>query len=177
MNRQYEINRNSTGERMMIIEYRNCNDIDILTEDGNIYTGKSYQDFKRGTVKLTDEITIPYEPEYKSDNTTINEERERTFLNIRHLLDKYHKCVMIRPCSFGKTVIGTKLFALPEYKRCLFLHPIKDEINAKKVKAIPGKVIDVRTYQWLAGRTDKQLANMKYDLVFMDEVHRWHGGI
>ena len=36
---------------MIIIEYRNCNDIDIQFEDNTIIKHKSYNNFKKGSIQ------------------------------------------------------------------------------------------------------------------------------
>ena len=46
-----ETNISVIGQTMTIIAYRNVNDIDIQFEDGTVVTNKSYQNFKKGTIK------------------------------------------------------------------------------------------------------------------------------
>lgn len=50
-NRVLETNIANNGQVMTIIEYRNCNDIDIEFEDGTVVKHKIYKHFKRGNVK------------------------------------------------------------------------------------------------------------------------------
>ena len=45
-----EINRNVNNEKMTIIMYRNCRDIDICFEDGSILKHKNYHSFKTGKI-------------------------------------------------------------------------------------------------------------------------------
>lgn len=46
-----EIGYNNQNERMIIIVYRNCKDIDVQFEDGSIAYHKYYYDFKHGKIK------------------------------------------------------------------------------------------------------------------------------
>lgn len=50
-NRVGETNIANNGQVMTIIEYRNCNDIDIEFEDGTVVKHKFYKHFKRGDIK------------------------------------------------------------------------------------------------------------------------------
>ena len=45
-----EIRLAKNGMKMTIIEYRNCDDIDIQFEDGTIVRGRTYGSFKKGTI-------------------------------------------------------------------------------------------------------------------------------
>ena len=46
-----EIGYNNNGERMTIVRYGNCKDIDIQFDDGTIIENRKYVEFKRGSVK------------------------------------------------------------------------------------------------------------------------------
>lgn len=46
-----EISTTNTGEKMTIIAYRGCDNIDIQFEDGTIVTNKEYYRFKQGSIK------------------------------------------------------------------------------------------------------------------------------
>ena len=46
-----EVNYNNFGEKMVIIEYRTCHDIDIKFEDGNIVRNAQYGAFKLGNIR------------------------------------------------------------------------------------------------------------------------------
>ena len=50
-NRVGETNIANNGQVMTIIEYRNCNDIDIEFEDGTVVKNKNYGNFKLGNIK------------------------------------------------------------------------------------------------------------------------------
>lgn len=50
-NRVLETNIANNGQVMTIIEYRNCNDIDIEFEDGTIVKNRTYRRFKEGKIK------------------------------------------------------------------------------------------------------------------------------
>ena len=49
--RKGEIRKANNGQLMKIIEYRNCNDIDIEFEDKSIVKHKAYKQFKKGEIK------------------------------------------------------------------------------------------------------------------------------
>ena len=46
-----ETSISSKGQKMTIIAYRGCNDLDIEVEDGTILEHKNYRDFKRGCIR------------------------------------------------------------------------------------------------------------------------------
>lgn len=106
----------------------------------------------------------------------INELRKQTFNDLVAKLNAHKKCALIRPCSFGKTVMVTKLFAL--YQKILFLYPsdciplmLKTRHNDKITKHIK-----FMSYNKIARMTDEEIANLPdYDLVFADEAHRLGG--
>ncbi len=166
------INKSScdrNGNRAKIIEVSKDNIITVRYTNGEIMSGLTLDEFLAGN----------FGPEYEESSEeyvlrernrakqTIAEERQKTYDNVLYQLLKYRKCVMIRPCGFGKTWIGMKLFKHKRFKKCLFLHPLKDELNALKV----GDLATCKTYAWLSSRTDEQINKMNYDLVFFDECH------
>lgn len=51
LDRTGETNIAKNGLNMTIIEYRNCNDIDIKFEDGVIVYNKQYNNFSKGCIK------------------------------------------------------------------------------------------------------------------------------
>ena len=53
--------------------------------------------------------------------TNIDSLRQTTFDDLIGKMRIFHKCALIRPCSFGKTVMAVKLFE--KYKKVLFLYP------------------------------------------------------
>ena len=50
-NRIGEIGYNNQGKKMTIIRYRGCEDIDVQFEDKSIVCNRSYDNFKKGTIK------------------------------------------------------------------------------------------------------------------------------
>jgi hypothetical protein len=50
INRTGELNKNSQGLNMTILNYRRNNDIDVVFEDGYISFNKEYQSFKKGNI-------------------------------------------------------------------------------------------------------------------------------
>ena len=51
IDRTGEVNIAKNGLKMTIIDYRFSKDIDIQFEDGTIVKNKTYQSFKKGTIK------------------------------------------------------------------------------------------------------------------------------
>ena len=50
LNRVAEVNTSTYGQKMMIIAYRYCDDIDIIFEDGTTVYNKSYKNFIKGNI-------------------------------------------------------------------------------------------------------------------------------
>ncbi len=179
-----ERNRNKiTKEWMVIISYVDRNHITVMFEDGT-KTNTTYNRFLEGNVKkkpipesIDDtEETVPGDEEreliLKNKTGNIAEERKKTELDALALLNTYGKCVIIRSCGFGKTVIALKIMAKSQYNKCLFLHPQNDDINAEKIKKSQiGHKITSKTYAWLIGLSDEDIAKLNYDFVFLDECH------
>ena len=162
-----------------IIEAKSETEITLRYSDGDIISGVTLNDavngnFGRQYERTHQEVILSGKSDKRGRN--IAEERDLTLKNVEYILYRYRKCLMIRPCGFGKTVIGLKLFSYPRYKKCLFLHPQKDELNIEKVRhAHLGKKITTKTYAWLRTLTDKEIKNLDYDIVFMDEAHNMGG--
>ncbi len=168
-----EVN-DADGLSAEIIEVNSENDVSVHYPDGDIVARLSLDDaisgkfHKERSMSVAEHILF----DKKRKKRDIAEVREETFNNVCYTLDRFRRCLMVRPCGFGKTMIGIKLFRLPQYKKCLFLHPQKDDLNASKIKGCHlDKKIDVKTYAWLRGLTKSQIKNLDYDIVFMDEVH------
>ena len=108
--------------------------------------------------------------------SNIDELRESTFNDLIAKLNAHKKCALIRPCSFGKTVMATRLFSL--YQKVLFLYP-SDCIPLMLKTRHDDKItehIKFRSYNKIARMTDEEIANLPdYDLVFADEAHRLGG--
>lgn len=227
MNRNGEVSENRRGEKFIIEEYKNANDVTVVFED-DTRVNTTYQKFKNGNVCKNpdndniaewvgeivedqdgnecviieyiadDKVVVQYSDGEILSNIPVEDirtssfsrtdvmknqwsvyggdgieyERRLTYENVIYMLNRFRRCVMARPCSFGKTRIGLKVFASPIYQRCLFLHPSDDDINAQYIKnSQSSKVIDIRTYAWLRKRTKKQIEALDYDIVFCDEVH------
>ena len=102
----------------------------------------------------------------------IKELRETTFEDLINKLRAHRKCALIRPCSFGKTVMATKLFE--RYKNVLFLYPsdcLQSMIKARYQNRLH-KNIRFMSYNRLARLTEIDINNLpKYDLIFADEAH------
>lgn len=124
-------------------------------------------------------------------------EQSKTLAECRRILDKYHKCILIRPTGFGKTWLLTEL--IKSAKKALYLYPsqvIKDTVidryydladdedgesvldpetieTCRAMGQIPG--CDLMTYAKLIRLGPDEIAAMGYDLVMFDEAHRMGG--
>lgn len=126
-------------------------------------------------------------------------EQEKTLKDAEDKLKEFSKCVIIRPTGFGKTFILTEL--IHKYNNVLYLYPsavIKNTVvnrycdlitdneteddsvvdpetieTYRELKEIPN--CDLMTYQKLIRLSNKELQDMKYDLILFDEVHRVGG--
>lgn len=123
-------------------------------------------------------------------------EQSKTLAECRRLLDKYRKCILIRPTGFGKTWLLTEL--VKGFKKVLYLYPsqvVKDTvvgryydlpdqdpddiIDPETLEAmqamgqIPG--CDLMTYAKLIRLSDEDIEAMDYELVVCDEAHRMGG--
>ena len=99
---------------------------------------------------------------------TIHERRVETFEETLQLLHNYGKVMIIRPMSFGKTVLLIKL--MQQYDRVLFLYPT--DIIRQRVYSSLGDTVDYMSYLALA-RGMFPLG--QYDLIVCDECHRLGG--
>lgn len=123
-------------------------------------------------------------------------EQKKTLADCRRLLDKFNKCMLIRPTGFGKTWLLTEL--INDYQSVLYLYPsqvIKDTVvdryfdlpdqdpdepldpetieTMRVMGNIPG--CDLMTYAKLIKLGPDDFAAMKYQLVIFDEAHRMGG--
>ena len=77
-----EVNRNTNGELMRIIAYRNAMDIDIQFEDGAVVRNKSYGNFKNGHIRNYNSKC--YDTTVKLDNiigeTVVNKAEQEWFV-------------------------------------------------------------------------------------------------
>lgn len=123
-------------------------------------------------------------------------EQKKTLAECRRLLDKYGKCILIRPTGFGKTWMLTEL--VKDYRHVLYLYPsqvVRDTVvdryydladqdpedvldpetveTMQAVGEIPG--CDLMTYAKLIRLSDDEIKAMDYELVICDEAHRMGG--
>ena len=156
----------NNGEECVITEINSDNNVTVQYSDGDIVSELPLQHVMVGAF---DRINHGFTETVRAG---IDAARRATYENAEYMLNRFRRAVMIRPCGFGKTKIGLKLFSSPRYRRCLFLHPAGDDINAEIIKKSQStKKIDAKTYAWFRRRTDEQLRNLNYDIVFCDEVH------
>lgn len=159
------------GEDARIVEYISDENVTVQYETGEIVTELVLNDVLNHRFNR---FTIPFADTKRAKN--IKDHRNLTLEFVEYMLNKYRRCVMIRPCGFGKTWIGLKLFNSPRYQKCLFLHPNDDDLNSEKIKnANIDKTIDSHTFNWLWNKTDEFIKSLDYDLVFIDEIHRVGG--
>ena len=164
----------ASNEKCIITEFRDEDDITVSYPDGDMISGLSLLDAVNGAFSRNYEDSetesILYGRWNKEKNIAM--ERKKTYENVLFMLYRYRKCMLVRPCGFGKTQIGIKLFRSSSFRKCLFLHPSKDEMNRKKIEetCLSGKV-DIMTYAKLRKMSDDEIQKMNYDLVFLDEVH------
>lgn len=123
----------------------------------------------------------------------IDEIREETKKDVIDKVNKYHKCIIIRPTGYGKTFLLTELIS--RYKKVLYLYPA--EIIAETVKnrymAIYDSDVDeetvesvntlekmsnvtLMTYAKLIRLNNEEFKQMHYDCIITDEAHRLGGG-
>lgn len=99
----------------------------------------------------------------------IDVRRKETYDNLVDVLKTWHKCMVVRPMSFGKTFMLVKLMS--NYKKVLYLYPtniIKDVVITRYAEQTNN--VEFMSYYALA-TTD--VADMKqYDLIIADECHR-----
>ncbi len=162
-----EIVEDANGEDCRISEYLSEENVTVQYPSGDIVSGLSFETVMSGSFTKKGEENL-----YKKSGEGIDTERTATKENVIYMLNRYRRCVMIRPCAFGKTRIGLELFSIPRYQKCLFLHPESDDLNAEVVKRRKSvKQIDTRTYAWIRRLPDEKVKMLDYDIVFCDEVH------
>lgn len=160
-----EIIEDDNGEECKIVEVASDDKVTVQYKDGDIVSELSLEQIVSNNFNRE-------EKQASSIKGNIKAERKQTLEHVYYLLQRFRRAVMIRPCGFGKTFIGLKLFFHPRYKKCLFLHPTKDDSNATKIKnTYSQKRIDTKTYSWLYHLSDAQIKALDYDIVFCDEVH------
>jgi len=105
---------------------------------------------------------------------SISELREETYREVMANLAEQGKCAIVRPCSFGKTILSVRI--AKEYGKVLFLCPTyntKTTMENRYADSI--KNIEFELYCNIARMTDDEISAMKhYDLVIADEMH--HAG-
>ncbi len=166
------------GDAKVVIQYENG-----MIVDGTF----TYDEFLTGKVHIEDrkseEDILLFKKE--KQNASIAVERNRTLLDCTRKLSQYRRCFVHRPPSFGKTHMAAQLFELPRYRKCLYISPGKEDGDGgalhikqlvEKDKALgPGKKkmgnVEFITYRKLIRLPDDKLANMDYDLVYLDEAH------
>ncbi len=162
-----EIVKDRDGTECHITEFNSEKSVTVQYPNGDIVSELSFDAVMSGAFTRRGE-----EDQFVKSGEGIDAERTATKENAIYMLNRYRRCVMIRPCAFGKTRIGLELFSLPRYQRCLFLHPESDDLNAEVVRERKSvKKIDTKTYAWLRNLPDEAIKSLDYDIVLCDEVH------
>ena len=159
----------SNGDQAKVISCEADNTVTMIYMNGDTVSGIPIDSLSDSLFNRENEY-INKEESLSDDKLTA--ERIKTEANVRYLLNKYHRCALIRPCGFGKTYLAKKFFKSPKYNKCLFLYPNSD---AKDLPAIKGnhisKQIDIQTYSWLISQNKKnKIESMDYDLIVFDEM-------
>lgn len=118
----------------------------------------------------------------------IDKLREQTYLETKELLEKYHKCAIIRPTGFGKTGLLTRL--INDYNKVLYLYPADViwetvlnfyyGVDKNGVSLIPDNNsipnVTAWTYKKLVTVDESEMEKFKdVDLIIADECHRLGG--
>lgn len=123
----------------------------------------------------------------------IEEVRNATRDDVIDKLNRYHRCIIIRPTGYGKTYLLTELIS--KYKKVLYLYPAEviaetvknryyalhdsdvDEETVESVEAFERMSnVTLMTYAKLIRLTDADFKAMDYDCIITDEAHRLGGG-
>ncbi len=159
------------GESCVVVEYFSDDNATVQYSDGDIVTGLKVDDIMSGAFSREPEFNLK-PAEEKDIEVKIKSEIRATFEFAMYLAEKYRRCVIIRPCGFGKSWLALKIFHSKKYEKCLFLHPMDDDENSHIIESSRiGRKVDSRTYAWLYRLSDEQIKKLNYDVVFCDEVH------
>lgn len=164
---EHTVVTDATDQEAMIVEYYDDDNVTVQYGDGRFIAGLKLDDVLAGKFSY-------YGTSYSKTDAgrTLKDHRKRTREFATFLLNRYRRCVIIRPCGFGKTYIGMEILESGRYQRCLFLHPDDDDSKAEEVrKRKPKKVVHSHTFNWIRGLSNTEIAALDYDLVFIDEVH------
>ncbi len=155
------------GDQAVVISVESDDTATLRYIDGEILSGVPVDALEVSLFDRKEEL-------YTSEDKGLEAERLLTFDNARYLLNRYHRCMCVRPTGFGKTYMALKFMKMPKYQKILYLYinkdmrkqlPIEDIMNREK-----GKIIDVQTYQWILRKSPSTIAAMDYDLVVLDEA-------
>ena len=100
---------------------------------------------------------------------------KQTLLEANSLLDKYGKCVILRPTGFGKTVMMSQIASQFKYEKVLYVYPTAI-VKKQAQRNIPESKVTWCTYYGLGKYHDKveqfyKQVVSKYDLIIFDEMH------
>lgn len=189
---------NLLGTKQIIYNFRDYEDIDVVDEYNRWIPHQTYDSFIRGTVFAEEEreevkrqgIRVRKNktkmfgqnpPSALGPKAILNYHREQTFRDILQNIRLYGRCAMIRPCSFGKTMMAYKLFE--RYHKCLYLYPSGDPYSMfdliVKVNNSDSKKhsinVECHNYNWLWSLSDDEIRALDFDFVFFDEMHKLGG--
>ena len=104
---------------------------------------------------------------------TIEQLRYETYIDLKNKLNVFHRCALIRPCGWGKTIMVVNRL-LKDYERILFLYPSQgiSTMLEYRYEDVSDEKFTRISYNKLARMTPEEIKNLPdYDLVFADEAH------
>lgn len=189
---------NLLGTKQIIYNFRDYDDIDVVDEHSRWIYNQTYGSFMRGTVFAKEEQSEAKKRGFKIKENKIKlfgqnppilggpeailkYHREQTVRDILQNLRLYGRCAVIRPCSFGKTMMAYQLFE--KYHKCLYLYPSGDPYSMfnlmVKINNSDSKKhsinVECHNYNWLWSLSDDEIRALDFDFVFFDEMHKLGG--
>lgn len=100
---------------------------------------------------------------------------KQTLLEANDLLEKYGKCVILRPTGFGKTVMMSQIASQFKYEKVLYVYPTAI-VKKQAQRHIPESKVTWCTYYGLGKYHNKveefyKQVVIKHDLIIFDEMH------
>ena len=142
-NRVGETSISSCGQKMTIIRYGNTADIDIKFEDGEVVTNKTYQNFRKGTVKNpkceTNAFAIKARNAHEGETRTNRSGLKMTVL-------KYHSALDVDIQFEDGTIVQGRKYS--EFKKGLIknpnYHPYANRLGEESVSSCGQKMTIIK---------------------------------